>query len=184
MNLSVNGKYRLIYADPPWKYKQFKTGRDYKHGAAQKYTVLSVEEICSLDVPRICEANCALFLWVTVPLLDEGFKVLQAWGFKYKTAIFWRKVMSLGLGYWFRGQVEVCMFGTHGNMKAFRSQKPNFIQSKAREHSRKPDQMYSLLESLGLEPKIELFARHRRVNWDCWGNDIKEDAVFQIHQWC
>ena len=80
--------------------------------------------------------------------------------------------MSLGMGYWFRGQVEVCLIGIKGNIKAFRSQKPNVIQTKVREHSRKPDEMYGIIEELELEPRIELFARYRREGWDCWGNEI------------
>jgi N6-adenosine-specific RNA methylase IME4 len=80
--------------------------------------------------------------------------------------------MSLGLGYWFRGQVEVCFLGVRGNIKAFRSQEPNFIQTKARAHSQKPDHLYGIIETLNLNPKIELFAREQREGWDTWGNQI------------
>lgn len=168
-------KYKVIYADPPWKYDNEHTGRNLDSGASDKYQVLSVEEICALPVQNIADKECVLFLWVTVPFLEDGFKVLKAWNFKYKTAIFWRKIMSLGMGYWFRGQVEVCLLGVRGNVKAFRSQRPNFIQSKIGHHSKKPYEMYGIIESLELGPKIELFARHKRVGWDAWGNQLPRE---------
>ncbi|WMW25158.1 MT-A70 family methyltransferase [Methanolobus sediminis] len=164
-------KYKLILADPPWSYKD-KSGRDYKHGAAEKYDTMSLEDICNMPIQDIADKDCALFMWATTPLLPEAFKVLEAWGFKYKTTIYWRKIMSLGMGYWFRGQVEVCLVAIKGNVKAFRSQRPNFIETKARKHSQKPDQLYGLIEELEISPKIELFARERREGWDAWGNEL------------
>lgn len=88
--------------------------------------------------------------------------------------------MSLGLGYWFRGQVEVCLFGTRGHIKAFRCQRPDFIQSKARKHSQKPDELYGLIESLNLDPKIELFARNKRQGWDTFGDQVTKHAQMVI----
>lgn len=171
-------KYQVIYADPPWSYRNKKTGRDMKHGAAQKYSTMTMQEILSLPVSEISDRDSALFLWATTPLLREAFEVMDAWGFKYKTAIYWRKIMSLGMGYWFRGQVEVCLLGVRGRVKAFHLQRANFIQSKARKHSQKPDEMYDLIEQTGLNPKIELFAREKRPGWDSWGNEIESDIQF------
>jgi len=88
--------------------------------------------------------------------------------------------MSLGMGFWFRGQVELCLMGIRGNVKAFRCQKPNFIQSKARSHSQKPEEMYQLIEGLGIEPKIELFARRKVEGWDCWGNEVESDIELEV----
>lgn len=150
-------------------------------GSQSKYPTLSVEEICQLPIDTISEKDSVLFLWATVPLLPEGFEVMKRWGFEYKTSLFWRKIMSLGMGFWFRGQVEVLLMGIKGNIKAFRIQKPNIIQSRVREHSQKPDEFIKLIEETGLNPKIELFARTRRDGWDSWGNEIKEKQ--NINKW-
>lgn len=137
---------------------------------------MPLEEICNLPIEMISDKNCVLFLWATTPLLPEAFEVMKSWGFNYKTAVFWRKIMSLGMGFWFRGQVEVLLVGIKGNIKAFRLQKANFIQSKVGKHSEKPFKIYRLLELISekfnLSPKIELFARHRREGWDAWGNEL------------
>ncbi len=168
-------KYKLIYADPPRMYRNKKTGGSMISGAENKYLVMSDNDICALPISSIVDKDAVLFLWATIPLLPETFEIMKAWGFKYKTAIVWRKVMSLGMGFWFRGQVELCLMGVKGNVKAFRCQKPNFIQSKARNHSQKPEEMYQLIEGLNIEPKIELFARNRRDGWSCWGNEVEGD---------
>lgn len=86
-----NKKYRMIYADPPWSYDNIRTGRSFKHGAAKKYDVLPLTEICNLPIREIAHRDSVLFLWITVPLFPYGFKVLESWGFTYKTAFFWRK---------------------------------------------------------------------------------------------
>ena len=91
-------KYRLIYADPPWSYDNIRTGGTLKSGASQKYNVLTLQEICDLPISEVVHKDSVLFLWVTVPLLPYGFKVLESWGYTYKTAFFWRKIMSLGMG--------------------------------------------------------------------------------------
>jgi len=173
MKLEANGKkYKIILADPPWSYRFGRVGSEYKHGSAAKYETMSIDELCLLNVNDITDKDSVLFLWSTTPMLPDAFKVLDSWGFVYKTAIYWRKIMSLGMGFWFRGQVEVCLMGVKGSVKAFHSQKPNFIQSKVRKHSQKPDALYSIIEALDLEPKIELFARQRREGWDAYGESL------------
>lgn len=171
-------KYQVIVADPPWQYKNKNTGGSMKSGSAAKYPTMALEDICNLQVPDICERDAILFLWGTTPLADYSMEVMSAWGFKYKTKIYWRKIMSLGVGYWFRGQVEECLVGVRGNVKAFRSQRPNFIQSKVRNHSQKPEEFFELIEpsldKFNLSNRIELFARQYRVGWDSWGNEINE----------
>ncbi len=165
-------RYKTIYADPPWKY-QSKSGRGMKSGAAEKYETMDIEDIKHLPfIHDIVDPNSVLFLWVTTPLLPDGIEVLRAWGFEYKTAIYWRKIMSQGMGWWFRGQVEVCLFGVRGNVKALRIQKANFIQSKARKHSRKPEELFEMIEQAIPKPAIELFAREARDGWDCWGHGV------------
>ena len=181
MKLGSSGKkYKIILADPPWSYQFGRVGHEYKHGSAAKYETMSVETLCSLNVCDITNKNSVLFLWATTPLLPDAFTLMTAWGFKYKTAIYWRKIMSLGMGFWFRGQVEVCLMGIKGSIKAFHSQKPNFIQSKVRKHSQKPDELYSIIEELNLNPKIELFARQRREGWDVYGNELSDTIQKKI----
>jgi len=172
MSSLPNKKYKCILADPPWSYENKKTGGSLNGGAEQQYQTMPLDEICDMEVKRISEKDSCLFLWATTPLLPEGLEVLKSWGFKYKTAIYWRKIMSLGMGYWFRGQVELCLLGVRGNLKAFRSQEPNFIETRVRKHSQKPDHLYGIIETLNLDPKIELFARENREGWDVWGNQI------------
>lgn len=172
-------RYKIIYADPPRMYRNQKTGGSMISGSASKYPVISDDDICALPVSNIADNNAVLFLWATVPLLPETFDIMRAWGFEYKTAVFWRKIMSLGMGFWFRGQVELCLMGVRGKVKAFRCQKPNFIQSKVRNHSQKPEEMYKLIEGLGINPKIELFARCKRNGWDSIGFDIDSCDIKQ-----
>lgn len=173
--------YQVIYADPPWAYKsksiaRWKAGdKHFDYSASAKYKTMSVGEISELNVRGIADKNSVLFLWVTVPMMEGGFQVLKAWGYKYKTMITWRKVMSLGMGYWFRGQTEHILLGVRGRVKAFRYQHPNFIQAKAENHSAKPEEFRQLIEraTKGLTPRIELFARKKVSGWDAWGNEVE-----------
>jgi len=171
-------KYKIIYADPPWSYKNKKTGGSMVSGSMAKYETMLLEDICSLPIRDISEKDCCLFLWATVPLIQEGFKVLEAWGFKYKTMLTWRKIMSLGMGFWYRGQTEHLLLGVKGKVKAFRIQKANFIQCKAGKHSQKPHEFRELIEMTGISPRIELFARQKTEGWDVWGDEIESDIVF------
>ena len=168
-------KYQIILADPPWRYRNKKTGGSMKSGASQKYPVMSLEEICSLNIDKIRDTNSVLFLWVTCPMMEEGLQVMKAWGYQYKTKIYWRKIMSLGMGFWFRGQVEELWLGTRGKVKAFRLQVSNFKQTKALKHSQKPEEIRKIIEMVNLSPRIELFAREKTPGWDVWGNEVKSD---------
>lgn len=178
-------KYQIIYADPPWRYRDKMVMRGvhgFIRGSESFYKTMSTEEIMKLPISTIADKNSVLFLWITVPLIQEGFKVLEAWGYKYKTMLFWKKYMTLGMGHWFRGQVEILLFAIKGKVKAFRIQHANIIQAKVREHSRKPDEFYDLIEMTRLNPKIELFARPlspKREGWDCIGNEINGKDIRQ-----
>lgn len=171
----MDKKYQIIYADPPWSYKNKKTGGSMKSGAIAKYPTMTIKEICELPIADIADKNSVLFLWATVPLLPEAFEVMKEWGYKYKTMITWRKIMSLGMGFWFRGQTEHLLLGVRGKVKAFRIQKANFIQCKAEKHSQKPKEFRDLIEMTKLTPKIELFARQKTKGWDVWGNEVESD---------
>lgn len=188
MGLGHGHRYQIIYADPPWTYENKKTGGSGTSGAATKYSTLSLEEIKNLPVKGIADKDAVLFMWAVVPLLPEALQVIEAWGFKYKTMITWRKIMSLGMGYWFRGQTEHLLFATKGKVKAFRCQRANFYECKAGEHSAKPEYFRRLIDEatkqMELRNKIELFARGDRVNknlfnenkfdgWDTLGNQIE-----------
>jgi len=173
-----NKKYQIIYADPPYKYKNNRTGgsmlpQDFY------YKRMATSDICNLQVQNLADKNCALFLWATVPMIEDAFMVMKSWGFKYKTMLFWHKIMSLGMGFWYRGQVEILLLGIKGKLKAFRIQRSNIIRTKVREHSRKPDEFYNLIEATNIGPKIELFARYRRIGWDAWGNEELREAYIQ-----
>jgi N6-adenosine-specific RNA methylase IME4 len=169
--------YDIIYADPPWAYRNKKTGGSMISGAESKYLTMSVDEICTMPIKDIASKNSVLFLWATVPLMPEAFQVMQAWGYKYKTMITWRKIMSLGMGYWFRGQCEHLLLGVRGQVKAFRLQEPNFIQAKVLNHSQKPDEFRQLIErataQMPSQNRIELFARNRSDGWDAFGNEVE-----------
>jgi len=145
-------------------------------GAVNKYPVMELDELTKLSIMDIAQKDSALFLWATTPLLPEALGLLRAWGYQYKTAIYWRKIMSLGMGYWYRGQVELCLLGIKGKVKAFRIQRANFIQTKALRHSEKPEEMRLLIEATELQPRIELFARRKVEGWDCWGNEVESNV--------
>ncbi len=168
-------KYQIIYADPPWSYRNKNTGGSMKSGAIAKYPTMTTDEICQLPIRDITAKDSVLFLWATVPLIQDAFKVMEAWGYKYKTMLTWRKIMSLGMGFWFRGQTEHLLLGVKGKVKAFRIQKANFVECKVLKHSQKPQQFRDLIEMTGLNPKIELFARQKTEGWDVWGNEVESD---------
>lgn len=170
--------YSILYADPPWEYKSKKTGGSMKSGAAQKYKTMSMDELKALPIKQIAEKDSVLFLWATVPLLPEALDLMKAWGYKYKTMLTWRKIMSQGLGYWFRGQTEHLLFGTKGKVKAFRYQKSNFHECKVGKHSAKPDYFRDLI-SAAVEKtmpdacKLEMFARGEAdPGWDVYGDQV------------
>lgn len=173
-------KYQIIYADPPWEYSNKVTGRingnqPQGSGAHTKYKTMSMDDLIKLPIKKICHKDCVLFLWATVPLLPEAFLLMRSWGFKYKTMLTWRKIISLGMGWWFRGQTEHLLLGVKGRIKAFRIQRANFIQCKSLKHSEKPEEFRELIDMTNLNPKIELFARKKTKGWDVWGNEVESD---------
>jgi N6-adenosine-specific RNA methylase IME4 len=138
---------------------------------------MNFKDICNLPVNNIANDNSVLLMWVIDPLLDKAFKVIDAWGFKYKTVGFtWAKTNKkslgffTGLGYWTRGNPEMCLLATKGKPKRISKSVPQLVVEQRREHSRKPDIMYNHIENLLDGPYIELFARTKRKGWDCWGN--------------
>ena len=168
--------YQIFYADPPWRYDQ-----KGLQGAAEKhYSTMSLEDICKLPVGSISAKDSILFLWATFPQLPAALRVISAWGFKYKTVAFlWlkknRKADSwfFGLGFWTRGNAEVCLLATRGHPKRQSSKIHQFIISPIEAHSKKPDIVRDkIVELAGDVPRIELFARQTTPGWDVWGNEV------------
>lgn len=149
-------------------------------GACCKYNLMTINEIINLPINKISDKDCILFMWVTMPKLNECFEVIKSWGFKYKTCAFtWikqnKKSESLfwGMGRWTRANAEICLIATKGKPKRISAKVHSVIISKIREHSRKPDETRDKIVQLcGDLPRIELFARQQVEGWDCWGNEV------------
>ena len=173
---STDNRYAVIYADPPWKYKE--SGGGHRGTAGMPYPSMTTEEICSLPVKKIACARSILFIWATFPRLLDCLKVMVAWGFSYYGLGFdWTKTGKggkpcYGMGYYTRQNNEVCLIGVRRDrIKPVDRSVSCVIQSMRREHSRKPDEVRdSIARICGDVPKIELFARQEFTGWDCWGN--------------
>ena len=175
-------RYSTILADPPWQF-QNRTGKMApEHKRLLRYPTMALAEIMALPVREIAASQAHLYLWVPNALLPEGLKVMEAWGFSYKTNIVWYNIRKdggpdgRGVGFYFRNVTELLLFGLRGRMRTLqpgRSQ-VNIITTQKREHSRKPDEIYSLIERCSSGPYMELFARFKRTGWDQWGNEDVE----------
>jgi len=171
-------RYGLIYADPPWQWRDKASAG--KRGAAHKYQVMSVSDICLLNVPAIAAEDCLLAMWWVGAQPAEALKVVRWWGFEFKTmnGLVWHKQTkngrdAFGMGHLTRQDSECCLFATRGKFKRASASVRSFIEAPAREHSRKPDDARERLAQLvGDVPKIELFARQRADGWDAWGNEV------------
>lgn len=173
------GKFNVGVFDPAWKYESVKTGGTFKSGAAQHYGVMSLEAIKAIPIERIMQRDSVLMCWVPVPLSYEIARsgIFEKWGFKFKTKVFWEKEGKLLMGHWFRGQVEECWLLKRGNAKPFRSSKRNVIHTPVRKHSKKPDELFEMIEEetdrFGLYDRLELFARGiPRPGWAAYGNEV------------
>jgi N6-adenosine-specific RNA methylase IME4 len=171
-------KYKIIYADPPWKYRD--TASAGERGAVHKYDVMPLGDIKRLPVASIAEPDSVLFLWVTMPFIKEGVEVIQSWGFTYKTVAFtWVKLNKhtktpfMGMGNWTRSNAELCLLGVKGKPKRVSARVKSVILAPRGEHSAKPAETRDMIVTLvGDKPRIELFARERVPGWDAWGNEI------------
>ena len=172
--------YHTILADPPWQFEN-RTGKVApEHRRLMRYPTMTLPEIKALPVAQIVAEPAHLYLWVPNALLPEGLEVLRAWGFKYKTVIVWHKVRKdgasdgRGVGFYFRNVTETILFGVRGKqartLAPARSQ-VNLIATRKREHSRKPDELYPIIEDCSPGPYIELFARGTRPGWTGWGDE-------------
>lgn len=172
-------KYDIIYADPPWSYSD----KGCNGNAADHYPTMTVEEICKLPVNvaggGIASDNCILFMWATYPMLREALKVIEAWGFTYKTVAFnWVKQnktgagLFWGLGNWTRSNSEICLLAVKGKPRRMSASVHSVILSPVQQHSRKPAEARDrIVELMGDLPRIELFAREAAPGWDAWGDE-------------
>lgn len=183
---NVSGKFGTILVDPPWQF-QNRTGKMApEHKRLSRYETLPLDAIKAIPVASVTAPICHLYLWVPNALLPEGLEVLKAWGFEYKTNLIWCKIRKdggadgRGVGFYFRNVTEMILFGVRGKnartLAPGRSQ-VNFIASQKREHSRKPDEQYGIIEACSPGPFLELFARGSRPGWTTWGSQAKGYSV-------
>jgi len=176
-------KFACVLAAPPWQF-QNRTGKIApEHKRLSRYSTMTLQEIIGLPVKEVVRPTAHLYLWVPNALLLEGLKVMEAWGFTYKTNLVWHKVRKdggpdgRGVGFYFRNTTELVLFGVRG--KNARTLAPgrrqvNVIKTQKREHSRKPDEIYDIVEACSPGPYLELFARGLRQGWTSWGNQADE----------
>lgn len=176
-------KFKTILADPPWQF-QNRTGKVApEHKRLQRYGTMTLTEIKELSIGKVSAETCHLYLWVPNALLPDGLAVMQEWGFQYKTNLVWHKIRKdggsdgRGVGFYFRNVTELLLFGVRGpnarTLDAGRSQ-VNYLSSRKREHSRKPDEQYEIIEACSSGPYLELFGRGSRKGWVTWGNQADE----------
>lgn len=188
----IGKKFGTIMADPPWQF-QNKTGKVApEHKRLNRYSTMTLQNICSMPVAQLADDPAHLYLWVPNALLPDGLKVMEAWGFQYKSNIVWEKIRKdggpdgRGVGFYFRNVTEILLFGVRGknartldpgrsqvNYIAASDPDGDILKTRKREHSRKPDEQYEIIEACSRGPFLELFARGARSNWTVWGNQAE-----------
>jgi N6-adenosine-specific RNA methylase IME4 len=173
------GRFRVIVADPPWRYdtKAENTGAAVR--GLVPYADMSIEQICALPVASLAEQHCVLWLWTTNAFMRQAYQCLDAWGFVEKTILTWDKE-RLGVGRWLRNQTEHCILAVRGKPVVTLSNQCTILRAPRREHSRKPDEFFALVESVCPGSKLEMFAREPRKGWSVWGGEttkFEKEAV-------
>lgn len=186
LNFIGERRFSTIVADPPWQF-QNRTGKMApEHKRLNRYKTLDLQAIKDIPVQVAAEDTAHLYLWVPNALLPDGLAVMEAWGFKYKSNIIWSKIRKdggpdgRGVGFYFRNVTEILLFGVRG--KNVRTLQPgrsqvNIISTRKREHSRKPDEQYDIIEKCSWGPRLELFSRGNRKGWTCWGNQADDYQI-------
>lgn len=191
--LIPRGKYRVIYADPPWRFVTRSAKGAGQPGSPEfHYQTMTLAEIKALPVAEVCDRDCHLFLWVTGPHLAQGFEVLKAWGFKYSTVAFvWAKMIPsrsknpalfydtthdfhVGQGYTTRSNAEYVLLGRRGKPARLGKGIRQLIVAPVREHSRKPEEIRGRVRAYGAGPRLEMFARSEAVGFDSFGNEVEK----------
>ena len=180
---AASRRFPTIMADPPWRF-QNSTGKVApEHKRLNRYGTMTLDDIKALPVPRVAADTAHLYLWVPNALLPEGLAVMAAWGFCYKANVVWHKIRKdggsdgRGVGFYFRNVTEILLFGVIGrNARTLASGRTqvNMMQTRKREHSRKPDEQYDLIESCSPGPYLEMFGRGVRNGWTSWGNQADD----------
>lgn len=180
--MKTPGRYSTILADPPWQF-QNRTGKIApEHRRLLRYPTLEISEILELPIARLAAAKSHLYLWVPNALIGLGLEVMKHWGFTYKSNLIWYKIRKdggpdgRGVGFYFRNVTEMVLFGVRGSMRTLRPGRTqvNLLSTRKREHSRKPDEIYEVVERCSPGPYLELFARFKRPGWAQWGNEDVE----------
>lgn len=185
----VQGEYSTILADPPWQF-QNRTGKVApEHRRLLRYPTMELKEIQELPVGKLAAAKSHLYLWVPNALLGEGLRVMESWGFTYKSNLVWYKIRKdhgpdgRGVGFYFRNVTELVLFGIRGGMRTLAPgrRQVNLLATRKREHSRKPDELFEIIESCSPGPYLEVFARFPRPGWTQWGNeDVEENSHYGV----
>lgn len=181
---SIEGGYKTVLADPPWRFAN-RTGKVApEHRRLDRYSTMELEDIKALPVHSVVAQNAHLYLWVPNALLPEGLKVMEAWGFRYVSNIIWAKRRKdggpdgRGVGFYFRNVTEILLFGVRGSLRTLQPARSqvNMIETRKREHSRKPDEQYPFIQACSPGPYLEMFARHPQPGWTVWGDEA-DDSV-------
>ncbi len=187
----TSGGWSTVLADPPWRFAN-RTGKVApEHRRLDRYDTLSLEEICDIPVRDVVADKAHIYLWCPNALLPEGLQVMERWGFRYVSNIVWAKRRKdggpdgRGVGFYFRNVTELVLFGVRGSMRTLppARRQVNLIETRKREHSRKPDELYDIIEACSPGPYLELFARYPREKWEVWGDEADESVTPRGRQW-
>lgn len=180
----IDGGFKTILADPPWRFTN-RTGKVApEHRRLDRYSTMTMDDIRGLPVVDVTATDAHLYLWVPNALLPDGLRVMEAWGFRYVSNIIWAKRRrdggpdGRGVGFYFRNVTEMLLFGVRGSMRTLQParRQVNMIETRKREHSRKPDEQYPLIESCSPGPYLELFARYPEPGWTVWGDEAESSV--------
>lgn len=175
-------KYKVVYADPPWKYNDKSLNRG---GAERHYKTANNIELSKIDVQSVCDNDCIIFMWATFPKIKEALELMDLWGFKYKTNAFtWVKKNKIkdswfwGMGRWTRSNAEICLLGVKGRPKRIGKGVHSIIDAKIEDHSKKPKEAKDRIVALmGDVPRLEMFAREESAGWDVWGDEVGSSVI-------
>lgn len=178
-------KWTTVLADPPWRFIN-RTGKVApEHRRLARYETMNTKDIAALPVVDVTAPRSHLYLWVPNALLADGLMVMEEWGYTYKGNLIWHKVRKdggsdgRGVGFYFRNVTELVLFGVRGSMRTLAPgrRQVNLFATRKREHSRKPDELYPVIEACSPGPFLELFARYPQEGWSAWGDEASADVT-------
>ena len=183
--LGVDGRFSTILIDPPWRFRNRSGKVAPEHKRLHRYQTMSLNEIAALPIQELTHEKGHLYMWCPNALLLEALTIMKSWGFTYKTNIVWYKTRKdggpdgRGVGFYFRNVTELLLFGVKGNLRTLKPgrRQVNMVISRKREHSRKPDEVYEIIERCSPGPYLEMFARRRQPGWIQWGDELDIDGL-------